>query len=59
MIGEIRSLTLETRRDLRKLAAMQLATAEAQKKTEASLQALIDSLRRGGNGQGQKPPDLQ
>jgi hypothetical protein len=50
MVVEIRSLTLETPKDLRKLAAMQVATAEAQKRTEASLQALIASLRVGGNG---------
>jgi hypothetical protein len=29
---------------------MQLATAEAQKRTDESLQALIGSLRGGGNG---------
>ena len=43
MVVEIRSLTLETRKDLRKLVG-------AQKRTEASLQALIASLRVGGNG---------
>ena len=50
MVVEIRHLTLETRKDLRKLAAMQLATAAAQERTDASLRALIDSLRGGGNG---------
>ena len=50
MVVETRRLTLETRKDLRKLAAMQLATAEAQKRTDESLQALIGSLRGGGNG---------
>jgi hypothetical protein len=50
MVVEIRHLTLETRKDLRKLAAMQLATAEAQKRTDESLRALIASLRGGGNG---------
>ncbi len=50
MVVEIRHLTLETRKDLSKLAAMQVATAEAQKRTDASLHALIDSLRIGGNG---------
>lgn len=59
MVKEIRTLTLETRKDLRKLAAMQLATAEAQQRTEASLQALIASLRGGGNGRGKKPADLE
>jgi hypothetical protein len=50
MVVEIRHLTLETRKDLRKLAAMQLATAEAHKRTDESLHALIVSLRGGGNG---------
>ena len=50
MVVETRRLTLETRKDLRKLAAMQVATAEAQKRTEESLHALIGSLRGGGNG---------
>ena len=54
MVLEIRNLTLETRKDLRKLAAMQLATAEAQKRTDASLQALIGSLRSGGNGHAKR-----
>ena len=51
MVKEIRSLTLETRKDLRAVAA-------AQKKTEASLGALIDNLRGGANGhaKGKTPP---
>jgi len=50
MVVEIRHLTLETRKDIRKLAAMQLATAAAQKRTDSSLRAFIDSMRGGGNG---------
>lgn len=57
MVVEIRHLTLETRKDMRKLAAMQLATVEAQKRTEASLQAFIDSLRGGGNGHSKRRVD--
>jgi hypothetical protein len=57
MVVEIRNLTLETRKDLRKLAAMQLATAEAQKHTDASLHALIDSLHGGGNGHTKRRVD--
>jgi hypothetical protein len=57
MVVEIRNLTLETRKDLRKLAAMQLATAEAQKRTDASLHALIDSLHGGGNGHTRRRVD--
>ena len=44
-------------KDLRKLAAMQLATAEAQKRTDASLHALIGSLRGGGNGHATRRVD--
>ena len=43
MVLETRRLALETRRDLRELAA-------AQKRTDSSLRAFIDSLRGGGNG---------
>ncbi|HXK05793.1 MAG TPA: hypothetical protein VMS37_25555 [Verrucomicrobiae bacterium] len=50
LIHEGMRLVVQTRRDLRKLAEMQLATGAAQQKTEAKLQALIDSMRRGGNG---------
>ena len=57
MVVEIRNLTLETRKDLRKLAAMQLATGEAQKRTDASLHALIDSLHGGGNGHTKRRVD--
>jgi hypothetical protein len=41
---------VETRKDIRKLAAMQLTTEAAQKRTEESLRAFIDSMRGGGNG---------
>ena len=57
MVVETRRLTLETRKDLRMLATMQLATAEAQKRTDASLHALIDSLRGGGNGHTKRRVD--
>jgi hypothetical protein len=43
-------LTLETRKDLRELAA-------AQKRTDESLRALIDSLRGGGNGHTKRRVD--
>ncbi len=43
MVLETRRLALETRRDLRELAA-------AQKRTDSSLRAFIDSMRGGGNG---------
>jgi hypothetical protein len=43
MVVETRRLALETRKDIRSVAA-------AQKRTDASLRALIDSMRGGGNG---------
>jgi len=43
MVLETRRLALETRRDLRELAV-------AQKRTDSSLRAFIDSMRGGGNG---------
>jgi hypothetical protein len=50
MVVETRRLGLETRKDLRELAA-------AQKRTDESLRALIDSLRGGGNGHTKRPVD--
>jgi Spy/CpxP family protein refolding chaperone len=50
MVVETRRLALETRRDLRELAA-------AQKRTDASLRALIDSLQGGGNGHTKRRVD--
>ena len=47
---ETRRLTLETRKDLRELAA-------SQKRTDASLHALIESLRGGGNGHTRRAVD--
>jgi hypothetical protein len=50
MVVETRRLALETRRDLRELAA-------AQKRTDASLHALINSLHGGGNGHTKRRVD--
>jgi len=41
-------LAIDTRKDFRVIATMQKATAAAQKDTDASLRALIESLRGGG-----------
>jgi hypothetical protein len=49
---------IETRKDLRALSVAQNRLADMQKVTEAKLQALIDSLRRGGNGHSRKRVDL-
>jgi hypothetical protein len=45
-------LVVETRRDMRALAA-------AQRRTEESIQALANTLRRGGNGHSKAKLDLQ
>jgi len=50
LIQEGMRLVIDTRKDMRTLIAMQKETAAAQKNTDASLKALIDSLRGGGNG---------
>jgi hypothetical protein len=50
MVVETRRLALETRKDLRELAT-------AQKRTDASLHALIDSLHGGGNGHTKRRVD--
>ncbi len=51
LLHEGMRLVVQTRKDLRVLAT-------AQKRTEESLQALIDSLRRGGNGHQKRKLDL-
>jgi hypothetical protein len=43
---------IETRKDLRAIAAMQ-------KRTDAKFEALIDSLRRGGNGHAKARLDIE
>jgi spore coat polysaccharide biosynthesis protein SpsF (cytidylyltransferase family) len=50
LIHEGMRLVIDTRKDFRVIAAMQKATAAAQKNTDASLKALIESLGGGGNG---------
>ncbi|MBZ5625696.1 MAG: hypothetical protein LAQ69_44440 [Acidobacteriia bacterium] len=45
-------LCVETRKDIRTLAT-------AQKRTEASLKAFIDSMRAGGNGHSKGKVDLR
>jgi hypothetical protein len=50
-------LVVETRKDFRKLAEMQIATSAAQKRTEESLNAFIRSMTRGGNGHEKKMVD--
>jgi hypothetical protein len=51
-------LVLETRKDIRSLAAAQKRTEAAQQRTEASLKALIDGLRGSGNGHAKRKIDL-
>ena len=45
--GTVRSLAIEVR-----------GLASMQKRTEATLQAFINSMKRGGNGHSKKPIDL-
>jgi hypothetical protein len=52
LVQEGMRLVVETRRDLRALAA-------AQKRTEQRLQALINTLRRGPNGHSRGKLDIQ
>jgi hypothetical protein len=52
LVHEGMRLVVETRKDMRAMAA-------AQKKTEQSLKALIDTMRGGGNGHGKRRVDLQ
>jgi hypothetical protein len=52
-------LMIGARTDLRTLAALQRQAGELQKRTEKKLEALIDSLRRGGNGHAKRPVDTE
>ena len=52
LVQEGMRLVVETRRDIRALAT-------AQKRTEDNLQALINTLRRGGNGHSKGKLDLR
>jgi hypothetical protein len=51
LIQEGMRLVIETRKDLRIIASMQ-------KKTDAQLKSLLDSMKRGGNGHSKKRVDL-
>lgn len=60
LIQEGMRLVVETRKDFRIIAAMQKRTDEMQQRTEAKLEALIDSMRRtGGNGRAKRRVDIQ
>lgn len=48
LIHEGMRMVIETRKDFRTMAAMQ-------KQTDASLKALIDGMRGGGNGHSKRP----
>ena len=56
LVHEGMRLVIQTRKDIRKLAEMQIATAAAQQRTEESLQAFIRSMA-GGNGHQKKKVD--
>ncbi len=57
LVQEGMRLAVETRKDLRTLAVLQRQTDELQKRTERKLEALIDSMRRGGNGHAKRRLD--
>ena len=50
LVQEGMRLVVQSRKDIRSLAA-------AQKRTDASLHALIDSMRGGGNGHSKRRAD--
>ena len=52
VIHEGMRLVVETRKDLRTVVALQ-------KRTESKLEALIDSMRRGGNGHAKRRLEIQ
>ena len=52
LVYEGMRMLVETRKDIRALAA-------AQKRTQENLHTLIDTLRRGANGNAKRKVDLQ
>ena len=52
-------LVVETRRDIAATRKDMRALAAAQKKTDQSLKALIDTMRGGGNGHGKRRLHIQ
>jgi hypothetical protein len=54
LAGEVRGLTVE----VKGLAVEVKGLAAVQERTEASLQAFIDSMKRSGNGHSKKPAGL-
>jgi len=48
----VQASVLEAHRLIDQISAVQLVTQEGLQKLEATVQAFIDSLRRGGNGRG-------
>jgi hypothetical protein len=52
-------LVLETRKDIRSLTADVRSLTTAQRRTEASLKALIYSMRGGGSGHARGKVDLR
>jgi hypothetical protein len=56
---ELREIRAELREDRRKAWAAIRELSAAQKRTEASLRAFIESMRRAGNGHTRRKIDLQ
>ena len=59
LVHEGMRLVVETRRDIAQTRKDMRMLAAAQKKTDESLKALIDTMRGGGNGHGKRRVDLQ
>jgi hypothetical protein len=60
LVKEGMRLGIETRKDLRTLAAIQKRTEVNLQRTDAKLETLLDTLRRSGeNGHSKRKADLQ
>ena len=59
LLREGMRLVVDTRQDLRDTRKDLRALAAAQKRTEQSLQSLINTMRRGGNGHSKAKLDVQ
>lgn len=55
LIREGMHLTVETRKDLRTLAAMHKKVEAEQQRTDKALRHFISSMRHGGNGSAKGP----
>jgi hypothetical protein len=59
LLGKMAKGMLDFQAGMREFHAGMRELRAAQKRTDASLKAFIDSMRRGGNGNGKRKIDLQ